>query len=550
MVRSSNKLINTSSKDIKQGIVQVVWDILLLFSSSLLFALSFPSFLSIWGWFPLGFISLIPVFIVIHRSGWLKIFLYGLLYGYVTYALFNFWASTFHPLAIIILPSIYAVYFLIVFPFLKLADVLMPKYGYLLQMLVWMSYEYLRTTGFLGYPYGIIGYSQYLFLPLIRISDITGVWGVSYLVVFPSIYLGNALKGGVSGFRTFLRGHRIAPLVWLVLFVSSLVYGISLRTDYSDEKQLRVAMIQHNADTWEGGITAYERNFRILTSLSLQALEEDPDMVVWSETAFVPGVDWHTRYRTDQRSYQLVKEFKDFMATQDVPYVTGNDDGQLERNEEGEQVRVDYNAVLLYHEGELKDTYRKTHLVPFTEHFPFKKQFPRFYQLLVDNDYNFWEKGEEYTVFEAEGVRFSTPICFEDVFGYISREFILAGAQLIVNMTNDSWSGSAAAEMQHMAMAVFRAVENRRTVVRGTNSGITCTIEPSGRITSMLDPFIEGYLVHDVPVYDDSLTVYTRTGDWMGVGSVYAALLVLAAALVMRIVRKKNDIPRTGTGGR
>ena len=204
MLSSSKNLIHERSNGGSQRLKSVVWELLLLLGSSVLFALSFPGFISIWGWFPLAFFSVFPVFIVIHRSGWLKVFLYGILYGYVTYALFNYWASTFHPLAIIILPSVYAVYFFMVFPVLKLADILMPKYGYLLQLLIWISYEYLRTTGFLGYPYGILGYSQYLFTPLIQIADFAGVWGVSYLVVFPSIYIGHALKQGAAGFRAFI----------------------------------------------------------------------------------------------------------------------------------------------------------------------------------------------------------------------------------------------------------------------------------------------------------------------------------------------------------
>ena len=114
-------------------------------------------------------------------------------------------------------------------------------------------------------------------------------------------------------------------------------------------------------------------------------------------------------------------------------------------------------------------------------------------------------------------MKFSTPICFEDVFGYISRRFVREGAQVIVNLTNDSWSGSSTAEMQHSAMAVFRAIENRRTVIRSTNSGITCTIEPDGRMTSMLEPFTEGYLVHEVPVYDEETTLYTRWGDYFAI---------------------------------
>jgi apolipoprotein N-acyltransferase len=175
------------------------------------------------------------------------------------------------------------------------------------------------------------------------------------------------------------------------------------------------------------------------------------------------------------------------------------------------------------------------HLVPFTENFPYEKQMPRFYQALKDRDYHWWEKGTEATVFEAAGIKFSTPICFEDVFGYISRDFVNNGAQIIVNMTNDSWSGSTAAEMQHAAMAVFRAVENRRTLVRGTNAGITCTIEPDGEITSMLEPFTEDYMISSVPIYEETTTIYTRFGDWFAVLNLFLSLAVLLGGVVMRI---------------
>jgi apolipoprotein N-acyltransferase len=199
---------------------------------------------------------------------------------------------------------------------------------------------------------------------------------------------------------------------------------------------------------------------------------------------------------------------------------------------------VDYNAVLLYHENELKQTYRKTHLVPFTENFPYKKLFPRFYPLLVDHDYHFWKKGTEYTVFEAGGVKFSTPICFEDVFGYISRRFVNEGAEVIVNMTNDGWSGSTAAQMQHMAMAVFRAVENRRSVVRGTNSGMTCTIDPDGRIIDMMDPFVEGYMISEVPVFTDAETLYTRWGDYFAWIALISSLVILPLGMFRHVLRR------------
>lgn len=524
---------------------KTIAELFLLLSGALLFALAFPSFASENGWGPLAFFSLIPVFMLVHKAGWWKIGPYGLLYGFLTYALFNFWLSTFHPLAILIVPTIYAVYFLAVFPLLKMADSLFPKYGYLLQILIWIGYEFLRTKGFLGYPYGNIGYSQYQFLPFIQISEITGFWGVSALVVFFSAFIGNAVRDSFADWKQFLKSHRIDAAVYAGLIVLSLLFGFAVqRGDYEDQKQWRVALVQHNADTWEGGLRTFRRNLDTLIGLSEQALKENPEIVIWSETAFVPGVDWHTRFRTDAERYALVKDFREYMQGQSVPFVTGNDDGQLADPNlppvlpDGSLNRVDYNAVLLYHENELKETYRKTHLVPFTENFPYKETLPRFYQVLVDHDYHFWEKGSEYTVFEAAGVKFSTPICFEDVFGYISRRFVNEGAEVIVNMTNDSWSGSVAAQMQHMAMAVFRAVENRRSVVRATNSGMTCIIDPDGRVLNMMEPFTRGYLVDEVPVYTERSTLYTRWGNWFAWTALIAAAFFLTVGLAVRIAGK------------
>jgi len=210
------------------------------------------------------------------------------------------------------------------------------------------------------------------------------------------------------------------------------------------------------------------------------------------------------------------------------------------RTDSGELDRVDYNAVLVFEGDRIIDTYRKIHLVPFTEHFPYERQLPWLHRALVENNTNFWEKGSRYTVFEAAGVRFSTPICFEDTFGYLSRGFVQNGAEVIVNMTNDLWSFSEPAAMQHMAMAVFRAVENRRSVVRSTNGGITTIIDPNGRITDIYPPFVEGYLAGDVPVYTGTDTVYTRRGDWFAWVMVVLAATEVFAGLGVLVIRRRN----------
>lgn len=107
-------------------------------------------------------------------------------------------------------------------------------------------------------------------------------------------------------------------------------------------------------------------------------------------------------------------------------------------------------------------------------------------------------------------------------------------------MTNDSWSGAVSAEMQHMQMAVFRAIENRRSVVRSTNSGMTVIIDPDGRILKQLEPFTEGYLVGQVPLYDSETTFYTRFGNWFALLSLAVSVIFLAFGLIRHIIIDKR----------
>ena len=462
--------------------------------------------------------------------------LWGFIYGLVTYALFNYWLGIFYPPAIVIIPSLYAVYYCVLFPLLKGADMLFPKWGFIVQSLIWIGYEYLRTGGFLGYPYGILGYTQYAFPVLARTAAVTGVWGVSMLLAFPSALMAAMLRKGI-------RTYAVPAAAYAAVLAAALVYGVVTDRDYSECRTVRMALIQQNIDPWQGGTETYRESLRRLKEQSLKAVNDPsgkPDIVVWSETSFVPSVDWHTRYRTNKQYYELVKELTDFLKTQDVPYVFGNNEGVKGRDSKGRETRLDYNAALLVEKGQITDVYRKIHLVPFTEHFPYEKQLPFIYNFLVDWDTHFWEKGTEYTVFDAAGMKFSTPICFEDSFGDLSREFVRNGGQVIVNLSNDGWAFSVPSEMQHMAMAVFRALENRRTVVRSTNSGMTCIIEPSGEISEIIEPFEESYLLGNAPVYDETTTLYNRFGDWFGVLCAVSAAVIMLAALIRELTIKRK----------
>ncbi|HVO37805.1 MAG TPA: apolipoprotein N-acyltransferase [Spirochaetia bacterium] len=524
----------------KRSFLRVLSDFGLLASSAVLFALSFPSFLSDNGWFPLGFVCLVPLFIVVHRASWPAAPFYGIFFGYVSYVLFNYWLGRFHPLTLVVVPPIYAGYFLLVLPALKLADTLLPRYGFFLQSALWVCYEYfLKSRGFLAYSYGNLGYSPWPFLPFIQIASIFGVWGVSLLVVYPSALLGSALREGPAALARRWRAFVWPASAYLAVAAVVIAYGAFSQVDTSSAREWKVALVQQNVDPWKGGTRAYRHSLDVLLRQSRKAVAESPDIVIWSETSFVPAIEWHTRYREDNERYALVKELMDFLATQPVPYVVGNDDGELRRTEENQEERVDFNAAILFEKGQIVDTYRKLHLVPFTEDFPFRKSLPGIYQALKNADTHFWKKGSVPTVFDADGVRFSTPICFEDTFGYLCRGFVQRGAQVLVNMTNDAWSFSVPGAMQHMTMAVFRAIENRRSVVRSTNGGMTNIIDPNGRILQRLPPFTEGYLLGAVPVYTAARTPYTRWGDWFPWVLLAASITALAAAAARRAFRPR-----------
>jgi apolipoprotein N-acyltransferase len=514
---------------------------LALAAAVVLFAGAFPNPFFRDGLPFLAWIAYVPVFYIVKNCSVPGSFLWGAVYGYSSYALFCYWASVFHPLAGVVINTIYLTYLLLVFPLLKAADRLYPRRGYIVQWMIWIAYEYFKTRGFVGYAYGITGYSQWSFIPLIQIAALTGVWGVSALVVFPSAYLGALVNAGKHGWRAFFIRERLPAIVWTVALAATLAYGLFGQVDYSDSPKKRIALVQNNADPWRGGIKAYRENFDVMKRLSDEALAAapQPELVVWSETAFVPRIYWHTTYRDDSESWNLVKELLDYLAAAPVPFVFGNDDARLEVGDDGKYSQIDYNAVLVYDRGKEIGIYRKLHLVPFTEHFPYQKQLPLVYKALKDADTHFWKKGTVPTVFNAAGIKFSTPICFEDTFGYLSRRFVQNGAELIINLTNDAWANSLPSQMQHATMAIFRAVENRRSLVRSTASGQTCAIDPNGRVLAMAEPFIQTQITVDVPIYTKTISLYTRWGDYFAFGFIGAAALALAAGIGGVLMRRR-----------
>jgi len=526
--------MNIKTAFTKDNFIKIAFELLLLTAGSFIFALSFPSFMNKWGIAPLAFVAIIPVFIVVHRVSYVKSVIYGAYFGYISYTIFNYWLATFDPMAFVAVPVIYASYFLVLFPLLKLVDQLFPKKGYILQIFIWMSYEFLRTKGFLGYSYGVIGYTQYNFLSLIGIADITGVAGVNFIVIFPSIIIGNALKDGVESFKENYKRWIKPVVIWLALFLCFNIYGILSKVDYSDSPTWRTALIQHNINSWRSGIEVFEEALDKLLELSNEALKEGPDTIIWSETAFVPSINYYNKTRSDRRRVEMIQKLYGFMDDTGVPLILGNNDLVATGNR-----TVNYNSVMYFNKGKLQDMYYKTHLVPFSEHFPYEKIMPRLHAYILSLHVNFYGKGEEYTVFDHEGIKLAPLICFEDTFGYLSREFVNNGGEVLINLTNDSWSTEYACNIQHMAIAVFRTVENRRTMLRSTTGGYTTVIDPNGKRIGELEPFTDDYLITDTPVYTDRNTIYTKLGNWLDITAIIVSAIGLLLGIFLKIKSRK-----------
>lgn len=545
----------------RRSLRTVCSEVLVLLASAFLLSIAFPGFMSANGIGFLALLALIPVFAVIRNTIWSLVWLYGFFFGFAYYIFFNYWLKGFHALAILLVPIIKGGEMVFLFLALKAADSFFKKHGYLLQAAIWVAYAYLSESWFAGYPYGNIAYALYRYRILIQFIDITGIWGLIFLMVLPQAFLGSYLRdlayNKAPSFKSYIKSNVIYISLYALFVILALIYGgVKLKewNNKESDRTWRVATVQHNHDSWKGGYNTYLKNFNNLRRYSIEAIEQDPDILVWSETAFVPSVSWHTTYSAEGTDWQdiakLTEDFVDFATSLNVPLLTGNPKGVIKDEslppylEDGTQNRVDYNTVILFKDGKIEKEYKKQHLVPFTEHFPYEKTMPLLYKILKANDYNWWEKGDESVVFDLDGVKFSTPICFEDVFGYLSAEFVKAGADVIVNMTNDNWSKKVSAELQHAAIGTYRSIETRKATIRGTNSGITCLITPTGKMEDIMEPFTMGSHLYEVPVYQsEKNTFYVEHIDLFAHIAIYISASALVVGLIISIMKKvkKNE---------
>ena len=498
--------------------------ILLAILSSVLLILSFPGFdIEFLAW-----IALVPLLFAIEKQKPGMAFLTSYFAGVL------FFLGTMYWLIHVTLPGMIAVvlYLALYFGFFGMIVSCMLRSGRYETMFfipaAWVVLEWTRSHLFTGFGWNLLAHSQAYTLPVIQIADIFGVYGVSFLIVIVNSAMFLTLKDFQKKKYSTIRIGIAIALVFL-----SVAYGVFRMKNIFTGEILRVAIVQGNIpqvqkwdpDYRESILDKYE-------SLTKRAGKMNADLIIWPE-ASVPGF-LESENDILERVERLVKMVN-------TPLLVGAP------REDPDRTHVYYNsAVLLAPDGSVIARYDKLHLVPFGEYIPFKKALS-FVEKFAPIPIGDFTEGNDYTVFKfgvaregkggnlswrsTKNIKFSCLICFEDIFAGLARQFVLHGANFLVNITNDAWFGRSSAAYQHAQNSVFRAVENRVNVIRAANTGLSCFIDQKGRIYGVVkgggEPLFVDGIQSDEIILTKTMTFYTRYGD------VFAYVCIIFSVLCM-----------------
>ncbi|MFW6138018.1 MAG: apolipoprotein N-acyltransferase [Spirochaetota bacterium] len=509
-------------------------------ASALLLLLSFPPF----NVNSLGFIALVPLFFLVYNTNLKKTICYGIAGSFLFYCLYLFWMNAY--LAVIgvgFVTVVYGGWMVLALALINLSARAFPRYRVVLTPFIWIAIEYARSFGFLGLTFGSIGYTQHNFLRFIQTAEIGGEPLVSFIVVL--------FNAGVAGLVTNLvYNKRILPSSSLPLFacigliIFSLVYGsVKIKEPIPQKPSLKLSLVQALSSPRIEWSTEKWKTLERLTSLTKKSYQENPDvdLIVWTETAIRtslrPNLIYGTPYH-HQIERLIQKLGTHFVIGSPDNYKVAKNPGTLEGAEslsavypvEGEIWTN--SAYFLDPHASIVKKYDKIQLTPFGEHFPLGEKLP-FLQKILDKftDSAGFTPGRKYTVFEQGKLDFSVVICWEGTYSYLIRRFIRNGADFIINISNDMWTGSRAGHFQHFTITKFRAIENRIWFARGGNDGVTAIINPHGRVVKILPIKKEGYLTGTIGPRARQ-TFFTRYGNILP----RISLVVLGISFVFSVI--------------
>jgi apolipoprotein N-acyltransferase len=483
------------------------------------------------------FVALIPYLSVIeHRTRLIDInratYLMAFMFGLLTIYWVGSWTKEADPFLMIsggLLLFVNPAIFMIASTIFYFSKKIFPRNVSLyLFPVFWVAYEYAYMITDLSFPWLTLGNGLPKFTAFIQIADIIGTLGLTLLIFYINIFF---YKAWINFNEKKILFNKYL-LIALLLFILPLIYGyFKLSTYKISNEKIKIGLIQPNLDPWakwQGG--NLENLINDYLNLSRRTVNEGAQIVIWPETA-LPVYLMSGQYPNIVDSiYNFIESRKIFLLTgmPDINYYFEREHAPsyAKYSENGNYYYTIYNGVLLFspYTREIQH-YGKMKLVPFGEKVPFSDKLPFLGDLIKWGvGISGWNAGQDTTDFsipikylenpnqnklKLDTLKINTLVCYESIYPDFVAQFVKRGADLITVVTNDSWYGKTSGPYQHKEIAALRAVENRRTVLRAANGGVSCIIDPLGRTLKESKLFTKTYLVVDAPLEKDE-TFFTN----------------------------------------
>lgn len=524
--RITKKQLRRDDSNGPKNIVPTARNLFLSILAGLLLIGLFPNF-SLWY---LAWIALLPLFILIYNSQPRAAFFYGWLTGTVFFLGLCYWLlalySFVNGLAILawIGLALFQGFYMGVFAFG--ATIIRNRYvGWGRLFIIpawWVGIEYIRSIGSWGFSWGILGYSQQPWLNLTQIAALTGVYGISFLIIMMNVSLTEIIFASPDKKRSSLASLAVSFIILFDVVGGGFIYRRIEAQDQTVEdktqSRFRLVAVQGNIaqeDKWDPTNEGYIKD--LYCSLIRKAADFKPYLVIWPESAAPSFLLRDESYLS--RLEHLSEELDCYLLT-----------GSLHLDEHSRQFN---SAILISPRGERPKKYDKMHLVLFGEYVPLRiisSFFKRFENLSWVGESIV--PGREYTVFDTDRGKFSSVICFESGDSGLCRTMVKRGAQFLAVITNDAWFGRSAASVQHLQISAFRAIENGIYVVQAGNTGPSAVVNSHGQILKKTS-LHRRQLLYSMASFKKSRTVYFHLGD---IFSQFCLLLALGCFISVLLV--------------
>lgn len=533
--------------------------------SALIFALALPNEILKFGSPVFGIVALVPFYIAISNSTTFKrASVITMIQTFCVHVFSSFWLYFFKSAGIITLgssavgTSLLSSLFGSIFFMPKAFEVKEEKLAVTAGLHVWrlpfrvfwfaasyVIWEWVKSTGFLGYPWGTLSTTVFKWRFIMQIASITGTYGVTFIFALFAALAGEAVM--FFGGRNSVSVHTKKSLLQTfyacsAFFLISSVFGIyQMCKPRTPIKKMNAVFVQQNFDPW----TVVTDTQTILTSqeMSIERIDEfkshgkKTDVVVWSEgvlLSFFPrGIPLYSTFPMERPLLPFIKECG-------TPFIIGG--GYVLNSDEYKY----QNAAFFFNgDGTVDEKYyAKIHLVPFAEAIPFMDTSKKFRAFVIKNfGFAGWTPGNECVNFEiflnetGETVKASVPICYDDAFPEVMTPLWKSGSEVFLNMSDDSWSQKISSEIQHAVVSSYRAIECRTTLARSTNAGYSVIFDPCARILDDMPLFESTSKCMEIPIYSREITPYLIFGNWL----VAFCIIFVAAFSIYLIFFKKSE---------